>query len=287
MADSEHREVASTKGSPPGDRRQEAAKADQTDQNILEHNARLIAEVARLTETVAAQDAFLTVAAHELRNPMTPIVGRVQILRRAASKPDFQTERLVRDLDQIEWLILHYLKRATTLLDVSRITSGKLSLGREPVDVCEVAHEVADNFGPMAGLAGSNLSVDLPNGALLVSGDRLAIEEILDNLVSNAIKYGSNKPISLSARVDEEKRLAVIDVSDRGPGIPSANQARIFERFERAVQPGEHLAGFGVGLWIVRQLCEGMGGSVTVNSGAGQGSTFRVALRLHPSREIK
>ena len=139
----------------------------------------------------------------------------------------------------------------------------------------------------MAGLAGSNLSADLPHGPLLVSGDRLALEEILDNLVSNAIKYGSNEPILLSAGVDEEKRLAVIDVSDRGPGIPSANQARIFERFERAVQPGEHLAGFGVGLWIVRQLCEGMGGSVTVNSSPGQGSTFRVGLPLHSSKEIK
>jgi two-component system OmpR family sensor kinase len=203
------------------------------------------------------------------------------------SKPDFQTERLVRDLDQIEWLILHYLKRATTLLDVSRITSGKLSLRREPVDVCEVAHEVADNFSPMARLAGSDLSIELPDGPLLVSGDRLAIEEILDNLVSNAIKYGSTEPISLSAGVDEENHFAVVQVSDRGPGIPPANRARIFERFERAVQPGEHLAGFGVGLWIVRQLCDGMGGSVTVNSRPGQGSTFRVALPLHSSKEIK
>jgi two-component system, OmpR family, sensor kinase len=171
----------------------EAAGADQTNQNIREHNARLIAEVARLTEAVEARDAFLVVAAHELRNPMTPIIGRIQILARAARRSDFRVERLVESLDQVEWLITRYLKRATALLDVSRITSGKLALEKLPVDVCEVAHEVIENFTPSRQHTGSELTLDLPSEPVVVSGDRLAIEEILDNLVSNAIKYG---PIS-------------------------------------------------------------------------------------------
>jgi two-component system OmpR family sensor kinase len=100
---------------------------------------RLIAEVARLTEAVEARDAFLAVAAHELRNPMTPIIGRIQILARAFRRSDLRVERLVQGLDEIEWLITRYLKRANVLLDVSRITSGKLALDRLPVDVCEVA----------------------------------------------------------------------------------------------------------------------------------------------------
>jgi two-component system, OmpR family, sensor kinase len=264
-----------------------AAGADQTDQNVREHNARLIAEVSRLTEAVEARDAFLAVAAHELRNPMTPIIGRIQILARAVRRPDFQVERLVQGLDEIEWLITRYLKRANVLLDVSRITSGKLALERLPVDVCEVAREVIENFSPLRRHAGSDLTLDLPGEPVVVSGDRLAIEEILDNLVSNAIKYGADEPILLRIGVDEEQHCAVLRVSDSGSGISADDQARIFERFERAVQPGEHLHGFGVGLWIVQQLCQGMEGSVRVDSTPGGGSTFSVALPLQSSKDLK
>jgi two-component system OmpR family sensor kinase len=292
LAESEDRERAlgPASVSPPDGRSVRqlgAAGADQTDQNIREHNARLIAEVARLTEAVEARDTFLVVAAHELRNPMTPIIGRIQILARVARRPDFQIERLVQRLDELEWLITRYLKRANVLLDVSRITSGKLALERLPVDVCEVAREVVENFLPLRQHAGSDLTLDVPGESVVVSGDRLGIEEILDNLVSNAIKYGADKPILLRVRVDEEQHFAVIRISDCGPGISADDQARIFERFERAVQPGEHLRGFGVGLWIVRQLCQGMEGSVRVDSTPGEGSTFSVALPLQSSKDPK
>jgi two-component system, OmpR family, sensor kinase len=290
LADSDNREAAlgPAKVPPPdGSPVRQPAGADQTDQNIREHNAHLIAEVARLTEAVEARDAFLIVAAHELRNPMTPIIGRIQILARAARRPDFRIERLAESLDQLEWLITRYLRRANILLDVSRITSGKLALERLPVDVCAVAREVIENLSPSRQHIASDLTLDVPCEPIVVSGDRLAIEEILDNLVSNAIKYGANKPILLRVGVDEEQHRAVIRVSDNGSGISTDNQARIFERFERAVQPGEQLPGFGVGLWIVRQLCQGMEGSVRVDSSPGQGSTFSVALPLQSSKDLK
>ena len=151
MAKSEDREMAlgpARVSQPDGRplRQLGAAGADQTDENVREHNARLIAEVARLTEAIEARDAFLAVAAHELRNPMTPIIGRIQILARAVRRPDFQVERLVQGLDEIEWSITRYLKRANVLLDVSRITSGKLALQRLPVDVCDVAHKTTIDF---------------------------------------------------------------------------------------------------------------------------------------------
>ena len=175
----------------------ESVGTDGTDQDIRQQNTALIAEVARLTEAVEARDAFLAATAHDLRNPMTPIACRIQILGRAMRRPNVQVEQLAQNIDQIEWLITRYLKRATVLLDVSRITSGKLRLDRLPVDVCEVAHEVIEYFLPVAQQTGSGLTLDLPDEAVVVSGDRLAIEEILDNLVSNAIKYGANKAISL------------------------------------------------------------------------------------------
>jgi two-component system, OmpR family, sensor kinase len=292
LADPEDHEVAlgsSSVSAPDGRpvRRLEAAAADQTDEDIREHNARLIAEVATLTEAVEARDAFLVVAAHELRNPMTPIIGRIQILARAARRPDFRVERLVESLDQIEWLITRYLKRANILLDVSRITSGKLALERLPVDVCEVAREVIENLGPSRQQTGSELTLDLPGEPIIVSGDRLAIEEILDNLISNAIKYGANNPILIRISVDEEQQGAVISVLDSGSGISADDQARIFERFERVVQPAEQQPGFGVGLWIVRQLCQGMDGSVRVDSSPGKGSTFSVALPLQSPKDVK
>jgi two-component system, OmpR family, sensor kinase len=252
---------------------------------LRQRNAELVKANERLAEAIAARDSILAIAAHELRNPMTPLLGRVQLLRRMASKSDFQREMAEEGLVEIEWLIGQYVKRATTLLDVSRITSGRLQLDRAPVDICEMVREVEESFRPIAAHAGSDLATDLPAEALVVTGDRLAVEEILDNLVSNAIKYGNGKPVAITAAADAEKGVALIRVQDGGAGISPSDQARIFERFERAVRPGEHHGGFGVGLWIVRRLSEAMGGTIEVRSIAGAGSTFSVTLPLQSSKE--
>lgn len=245
--------------------------------------AELIEENARLAEAVAARDAFLAVAAHELRNPMTPIIGRIAMLRRAVRKGSLGPDQIGQRLDQIEWLATLFIKRATTLLDVSRMTSGKLRLDRVEVDVCEVARTVAETFRPLAAYARSRLELDLPAGGLTVLGDRLSLEQVLDNLVSNAIKYGGGQPILVSAAADAANALVRISVRDNGPGISADSQERIFERFERAVRPGAKAGGFGVGLWIVRQLCEAMDGTVEVVSAPGEGFTFRISLPMPPA----
>ena len=252
---------------------------------LRRHNAELIEANARLTEAVAARDAFLAVAAHELRNPMTPIIGRVQLLRRMIGKPDFQLEKVEQRLDQIEGLITQYVKRATTLLDVSRMTTGKLQLSLVPVNASALVREVTESFQPIAEHAGAVLELDLPDEDLAIIGDRLALEQILDNLVSNAIKYGAGKPIVVSASVEGEKGVARICVRDEGPGISASDQTRIFQRFERAVRPGEQASGFGVGLWIIRQLCDAMGGTIEVTSAPEAGSTFCVTLPLSPIQD--
>jgi two-component system OmpR family sensor kinase len=254
---------------------------DSDDKRIAD----LIDENARLAEAVAARDALLAVAGHELRNPMTPILGRVEMLKRLVSKPDFQVERIQKNLEQIEWLIGQYMKRATRLLDVSRITSGKLTLNSTPVEVCGLVRQVVENFRPIAAHAGCQLEMDLPNRELVVSGDVLALEEVIDNLVSNAIKYGRGKPILVRAQADPALNHINLHVEDKGPGISAPDQARIFERFERAVPLGERKSGFGVGLWIVRQLIEAMGGNIEILSVPGAGSTFCVSIPVQSSGE--
>jgi signal transduction histidine kinase len=110
----------------------------------------------------------------------------------------------------------------------------------------------------------------------------MAIEEILENLVSNAIKYGAGKPILVSVVADDAEGVARVNVVDSGPGISSESQARIFERFERAVPRDHHAGGFGVGLWVVNRLVEAMKGTVDVTSEPGVGSTFCITLPLAP-----
>ena len=140
-------------------------------------------------------------------------------------------------------------------------------------------------IAPLAERVGCALTLDLPDADLAILGDALALEQILDNLVSNAIKYGAGAPIAVSVRPDQGGHDVRLNVSDGGPGISSENQARIFERFERAVRRDEETAGFGVGLWVVKQLSDAMEGSVEVFSKPGAGSRFCITLPLHPPKD--
>lgn len=261
-----------------------------TDQsNVVEdlrrRNAELTRANAELTEALASRDAFLAVAAHELRNPMTPIVGRVHLLRRMIRKDEVRPETIEQGLAQLEWLIDQFVKRATILLDVSRISSGKLRLESAPVEVCALVRQVVQSFAPLLDHAAAPLNVTLPEEDIVGNFDRLALEQILDNLVSNAIKYGAGQSISVAVTNEAEVGLVLIRVRDGGPGISIENQARIFGQFERAVQAGDHSAGFGVGLWIVRQLAEAMGGTIELDSALGAGSTFLVTLPLRTDKD--
>ncbi len=235
--------------------------------------------IRELTESVQARDAFIATIGHELRNPMTPIAGQVSLLLHLVRKGKPTQERLVAGLERLEWLIELYMKRATTLLDVSRITTGKLTLELTPVDVSEVLLEVAAALKPLADHARSPVNVVAPEG-LVGNYDRLAVEQIVENLFSNAIKYGAGKPIEATA--ENAGDAVILRVLDRGIGISEADQARIFDRFERAVGRDERAGGFGVGLWIVCQLAEALGGKVTVESTVGKGSIFTVILPKAP-----
>jgi hypothetical protein len=130
-------------------------------------------------------------------------------------------------------------------------------------------------FVPLAEYAGSTLTSSVPQRQIVRIGDRLALEKIIDNLVY-AVKYGAGRPINVTASEEASAGEIHLEVRDYGPGICAVNQARIFERFERAVQPGAHGSGLGVGLWIVRQLAEAMGGAVKIFGRENEGAGFTV-----------
>jgi signal transduction histidine kinase len=238
---------------------------------------------AELTMAITARDQFLSVAAHELRNPITPIFGHVQLLLKVArSADDAKLERIISGLEQLDQLTERYVRRATMLLDLSRITAGKLELDPVPIDLSSLVRDVIQSLTPAAHHAGSPLGV---NVADRVRGmwDRLAVEQITDNLLSNAIKYGAGQPIKITLTSDGT--TASLHVQDNGIGISEADQARIFGRFERAVTRRAH-GGFGIGLWVVRQLVDALGGEIVVMSKPGSGSTFTVTLPIaHPPQE--
>lgn len=247
-----------------------------------QRNISIEERVAELEEAVAARDAFIAVVAHELRNPMTPILGTVQRLRRVARRhhglpPDFDG-----GLQRLEWLIDRYVRRATTLLDVSRISAANFNLAPEEVDFVTLLRGVVEQEAPTARHLGTTITVEAPD-SLPGACDRLAFEQIAENLLTNAIKYGDEKPVH--ARLAATAGTIELSVADQGPGIPPADRSRIFERFERVIAQSRKGAGFGVGLWIVRQLVAVMGGRLSLESEPGEGSTFIVELPIRAEQD--
>jgi signal transduction histidine kinase len=233
---------------------------------------------AELAEAVAARDTFIAVAAHELRNPMTPMIGQVDLLLKGLQTGRYTPEQIEQRLERIRQVMHHYVRRATALLDVSRITTGKFRLEPAPCDLAALVREVVETFADAARYAGSPIGVEAP-ASLPGTWDRLAMEQIADNLISNAIKYGARRPVEVCAE-DLGDRVC-LRVRDHGPGISVHDRGRIFGRFERAVGPDAGRTGFGVGLWVVGQLVEAMEGTITVEDAQGGGSVFNVTLPRH------
>jgi signal transduction histidine kinase len=168
------------------------------------------------------------------------------------------------------------------LLEGAQLASGRTELVLVSVDLVALVHEVVERSRDALAAAGSSLTVEAPP-ALCGSWDRLRLDQIVSNLVQNAIKYGLGSAITVRVRKEDES--AILRVEDAGVGIAPADQARIFERFERAV-PSRGYPGFGLGLWIVRQLVEAFGGTITVDSALGRGATFEVRLPLTGGAKI-
>lgn len=229
--------------------------------------------VADLRAAVAARDEFIAIAAHELRNPMTPIAGQVELLLQIARRNEV-VPQLVAGLERLELAVDRYVKRASAILEIGRINTGGLTLEPSSFDMTALLRDLVSAHTAIAARAHSTFRLDLPE-SVPGTWDRLAVEQVLDNLLSNAIKYGAGAPIDVVLITHGEG--VEITVRDRGPGIDPQDRARIFERFEQAVGQRRH-GGFGIGLWLTRQLVEAMGGTIAVEGTAGKGSTFAVRL---------
>jgi two-component system OmpR family sensor kinase len=255
--------------SSPGDRPPEPANgAEAALEELRRQNAELI-------EAVAARDTFIAVAAHELRNPMTPIVGQIDLLLAALQAGRYSSAQVEHRVRRIRRAMDHFIKRAGTLLDVSRITSGRFQLALAPCELSDLVRETVETFTETARYSGCSISIEVPE-SLPGAWDRLALEQILDNLISNAIKYAPSGQVMVSA--ENLGSLVRLRVRDHGPGISTGDRARIFERFERAVGVSERRSGFGVGLWVVGQLVTAMEGTIMVDDAQGGGSVFTVIL---------
>jgi PAS domain S-box-containing protein len=237
-------------------------------------NARLFHE-AQLA--VRARDEFLSVASHELKTPLTPLQLKLAALERDLRRRGITSEQDAQFLRHLEMTQRQVRKMAALvgeLLDVSRLAQGRLSLDLAETDLGEVLREVVAQFTPEAARVGSELRVEA-DAQLLGRWDRLRLEQVVGNLLSNAIRYGPGRPIH--TRVERQGNQALLTVRDEGIGIAPEAQERIFGRFERAVSE-RHYGGLGLGLYITRRIVEALGGTIRVRSQQGEGATFTVEL---------
>jgi signal transduction histidine kinase len=223
-------------------------------------------------DAIAVRDDFLSVASHELRTPLTAIVLGLQSIGRALRRlgDEGLLQRIARVHDQVGRLT----GLVDALLDVSRIRAGKLDLKLEEFDLARLVHEVADRFAEPAELARCTLQVRTP-AEIRGVWDSMRIDQVLTNLLSNALKFGAGQPVEVTAEGDDGSVRVV--VRDQGIGIDREMLPRIFARFERGVS-ARNYGGLGLGLYITRQLVEAHGGRIEVDTNTEHGAAFIVQL---------
>jgi PAS domain S-box-containing protein len=235
-------------------------------------NSRLYRETQ---QAVRLREEFLSIASHELKTPISALQLQLHGLLNLSRTPAGPSpDRLRRGLEVVDRQVRRQTQLINDLLDVSRISAGRLQLHPEPLEVSALVREVAERFEPELARSGSKLELRLSDETL-GQWDRLRLDQVVTNLLSNAMKYGRGNPITVSTEVAGD--WVRIRVKDGGIGIAPEALARLFNRFERAVSERNY-GGFGLGLWIARQIIETMGGRIHVDSELGVGSTFTVEL---------
>jgi signal transduction histidine kinase len=235
--------------------------------------------VEQLQAAVAARNEFLAIAAHELRTPLTPLVLQIQQLKKLVATNDLSTisPAVIQEfVGKLERLVTRFANLVEHLLDSSRLSSGRLRLELVDTDLREVVRDAIDRMAAEIASSGSQIELDLPE-PIVGRWDRLGLEQVVTNLLTNALKYGMRRPITIAAK--RAGRCALLTVADRGIGIRHEDIAKIFQPFVRAV-PYSSISGFGMGLYIVRQVVDALGAVIRVDSEPGEGCTITVELPL-------
>ncbi len=261
--------------------------AARGDLEVERRNAERIASLARALDrargdaerATRVKNEFLAMLGHELRNPLAPIVTALQVMRMEGVNTPA--------LDILERQVAHVLRLVDDLLDISRITSGKVELRRERVEISAIVTRGLEISQPLLEQRRNILTVDVPERGLPVDGDPARLAQVVSNLLTNAAKY-SDLGTAIELRAHREGDLVRLSVVDHGIGIDAAYLERVFDQFIQVPQGLDRAAGgLGLGLAIVKSLVQGHDGTVRVASdGAGCGSTFVVELPLSQTPEV-
>jgi len=252
--------------------------------NVFQDMSVLKQAERKLKEADRRKDEFLATLAHELRNPLAPIRNSLHVLRMAGQNPGAAT----RVQQMMERQVAHLVRLVDDLLEISRISRGKIELKKERIAIATVVQHAIETSKPIIESSKHNLTVSVPEAPIFVEGDTVRLSQVLSNLLNNAAKYmETGGSIALSAHVEREK--VVVSVRDAGIGIPRDMLSRVFEMFVQVEHPLRRTQdGLGIGLSLVQTLVSMHGGEVEARSdGIGRGSEFIVRLPLATIQESR
>ena len=256
----------------------------ELDAKVKQRTSELADAVTRLQKLDKEKNEFLGIAAHDLKNPLTSIIGMSDLLHKLEKQlPEAQRQQYLERISHSGQRMMHII---TNLLDVNALETGHLHLKHEAVDLHQVLADVSQQYGDMLLAKELKLVLSTATEAVIVKADPDAVAQLFDNLISNAIKYSPlGKSIWLS--ISTYQQMGRLQVRDEGPGLSTQDQAHLFEKFTR-LSPiptaGEHSS--GLGLFIVKKLSEVFGGHIHCDSEIGQGCTFTVDIPLMMAAEI-
>ena len=238
-----------------------------------------------LERAVRMRDDFMSMVSHELRTPLNTLYLEAQLRQLHLSKgnlANFAADRLPAMIERDQRQIRNMVRLIDDMLDVTRMRRDALSIQVKSVDLAVLARAVVENLRQQAEAAGSAITLEAP-AELRGVWDEFRIEQVLTNLLTNALRYGGGKPVEMVVQqVDEAgEEVARVSVRDHGIGIAPEDHERIFEQFERTEHSRKHAAGLGLGLYITRKIVGLHDGKIGVQSTPGQGATFVVDLPLH------
>ncbi|EUB74688.1 response regulator receiver sensor signal transduction histidine kinase [Pseudomonas sp. GM41(2012)] len=230
-----------------------------------------------LEQAVRMRDDFMSIVAHEVRTPLNGLILETQLRKMHLARDNaaaFTLDKMHAMVDRDERQIKSLIRLIEDMLDVSRIRTGKLSIRPTRFDLSALVRDWLQNFAPQIEAAESSVTLEADQ-TVVGSWDEFRIEQVISNLLTNALRYGAKSPITV--KVYSESGQAWVEVRDFGIGIGEENQKRIFQQFER-VTAKHAVAGLGLGLFISEQIVAAHGGSITVESRIGEGALFRVCL---------